>query len=58
MLTNSPRLATNPANAILNYLYAILEVEARLALATLGLNPGIGVLHVDNNTRLRQVTGH
>ncbi|WP_263365240.1 CRISPR-associated endonuclease Cas1 [Edaphobacter bradus] len=46
-LTGSPRLATNPANAILNYLYALLEAEARLAASTLGLDPGIGVLHVD-----------
>jgi len=50
-LTNSPRLAVNPANAILNYLYAILEAEARLAASTLGLDPGIGVLHVDSRTR-------
>jgi CRISPR-associated protein Cas1 len=50
-LTNSPRLAVNPANAILNYLYAILESEARLALATLGLDPGIGVLHNDLRSR-------
>lgn len=46
-LTSSPRLAVNPANAILNYLYAILESESRLALAALGLDPGIGVLHND-----------
>src|SRR6202171_2433584 len=46
-LTNSPRLAVNPANAILNYLYAVLESESRLSLATLGLDPGIGVLHND-----------
>jgi hypothetical protein len=50
-LTNSPRLAVNPANAILNYLYAILESESRLALATLGLDPGIGVLHNDLRSR-------
>src|SRR5690242_18644688 len=50
-LTNSPRLAVNPANAILNYLYAILEAECRLALATLGLDPGIGVLHNDLRSR-------
>jgi CRISPR-associated endonuclease Cas1 len=50
-LTNSPRLAVNPANAILNYLYAILESESRLALATLGLDPGIGVLHSDLRSR-------
>lgn len=46
-LSGSPRLATNPVNAMLNYLYALLEAEARLAAATLGLDPGIGVLHVD-----------
>jgi len=50
-LTGSPRLATNPANAILNYLYAVLEAETRLAAATLGLDPGIGVLHVDTHYR-------
>lgn len=50
-LTASPRLATNPVNAILNYLYAILEAESRLAAATLGLDPGIGVLHADSRYR-------
>lgn len=46
-LTGSPRLAINPVNSILNYLYALVEAEARLAAATLGLDPGIGVMHVD-----------
>lgn len=50
-LTNSPRLAVNPPNAILNYLYAMLESEARLAAAALGLDPGLGVLHLDSRTR-------
>jgi CRISPR-associated endonuclease Cas1 len=50
-LTKSPRLAVNPANAMLNYLYAILESEARLAIAELGLDPGLGVLHADTRTR-------
>jgi CRISPR/Cas system-associated endonuclease Cas1 len=36
---------------MLNYLYALLESEARLALAALGLDPGIGVLHNDTRTR-------
>ncbi len=50
-LTKSPRLAVNPANAMLNYLYAILESEARLAISELGLDPGIGVFHCDTRTR-------
>jgi CRISPR-associated endonuclease Cas1 len=50
-LTKSPRLAANPANAILNYLYAILEAETRSALAALGLDPGLGFLHMDTPTR-------
>ncbi len=50
-LTGSPRLAANPPNAILNYLYAVLESESRLAAAALGLDPGIGVLHVDTEAR-------
>jgi CRISPR-associated protein Cas1 len=50
-LSGSPRLAANPANAILNYLYALLESEARLAAAALGLDPGLGVLHVDASHR-------
>jgi CRISPR-associated endonuclease Cas1 len=50
-LTGSPRLACNPPNAILNYLYARLETEARLSAAILGLDPGLGVLHVDTSAR-------
>ena len=50
-LTGSPRLAANPPNAILNYLYCVLESEARLAAAALGLDPGLGVLHVDTPAR-------
>ena len=50
-LTKSPRLAVNPACAMLNFLYAVLESEARLALAALGLDPGMGVLHNDLRNR-------
>ncbi|MFZ0639846.1 MAG: CRISPR-associated endonuclease Cas1 [Candidatus Acidiferrales bacterium] len=50
-LTGSPRLAVNPPNAMLNYLYAVLESEARLAAAALGLDPGMGVLHMDTPAR-------
>lgn len=36
---------------MLNYLYALLESESRLAAAALGLDPGMGVLHVDVQAR-------
>jgi len=39
------------AGAVLNYLYAILEAEARLAASELGLDPGLGVLHRDTPNR-------
>jgi len=50
-ITQSPRLAVNPPNAVLNYLYAVLESEAHLAAAELGLDPGLGVLHRDAPNR-------
>ena len=37
VLTDSQRKAANPVNAILNYLYAILEAESRIALRVSGL---------------------
>lgn len=50
-LTHSPRLACSPPNALLNLLYALLESESRLSAAAMGLDPGIGVLHVDTPNR-------
>jgi hypothetical protein len=43
--------AANPINAILNYLYALLEAEAVIASQTVGLDPGVGILHVDKRAR-------
>lgn len=50
-LTGGPRLAGNPGNAILNYIYALLEGEATLAARVVGLDPGLGVLHADQLNR-------
>lgn len=50
-LTASPRLSTNPANSLLNYLYSLLEGEATLAARIVGLDPGLGVLHADQLNR-------
>jgi CRISPR-associated endonuclease Cas1 len=51
LVTGASRKATNPANAILNYLYAIAEAEARLAALAVGCDPGLGLLHADQRSR-------
>ena len=49
--------AVNPPNAVLNYLYAVLESDASLAANELGLDPGLGVLHRDTpNVIVSRVT--
>ncbi len=37
--------AITPANAMLNYLYALLEAEARIAALSAGLDPEMGLFH-------------
>ncbi|MFL5481253.1 MAG: CRISPR-associated endonuclease Cas1 [Gemmatimonadaceae bacterium] len=51
VLSASPRKAASPANAILNYLYALLEAEARLAAIAVGCDPAIGIIHADVSPR-------
>ena len=50
-LTLRPRNAANPLNAILNYLYTLLEVETRIALIARGLDPGLALFHADEANR-------
>jgi CRISPR-associated protein Cas1 len=38
--------ATHPVNAMLNYAYAVLESQVRIATVSQGLDPTIGYLHV------------
>jgi len=45
------RDARDPFNAILNYSYTLLEVEARIACVAHGLDPDLGLLHVDDRLR-------
>jgi CRISPR/Cas system-associated endonuclease Cas1 len=40
-----------PGNALLNYLYAVLETEMTVALLAVGLDPGIGIFHSDIDRR-------
>lgn len=51
LLTSGPRQACNPPNAILNYLYALLEAETILACHAVGLDPLLGVFHTDQRSR-------
>ncbi|HVR45249.1 MAG TPA: CRISPR-associated endonuclease Cas1 [Candidatus Binatia bacterium] len=45
------RDATDPWNAILNYCYTLLEVETRVACEAVGLDPDLGLIHVDDRLR-------
>jgi hypothetical protein len=36
---------------MLNYLYALLESEARIAAVAIGLDPNLGILHADTDSR-------
>jgi CRISPR-associated endonuclease Cas1 len=47
----SNRKAERPVNAMLNYLYSLVETEAILACHTVGLDPGLGIVHADAKGR-------
>ena len=47
----SPRQASDPINALLNYCYTLAGIEATLACHAMGLDPGLGVLHSDKAGR-------
>ncbi|HEY1681779.1 MAG TPA: CRISPR-associated endonuclease Cas1 [Candidatus Tumulicola sp.] len=45
------RDATDPFNAVLNYAYTLLEVETRIACEATGLDPDLGLIHIDDRLR-------
>jgi CRISPR-associated endonuclease Cas1 len=51
LLTGKPFRATTPGNALLNYLYALLEAKMIVALLAVGLDPAIGMFHADIDGR-------
>jgi CRISPR-associated protein Cas1 len=53
VLTNgaSARSADRPLNSLLNLTYRFAEIECRLALITMGLDPGMGFIHTDMPNR-------
>jgi CRISPR-associated endonuclease Cas1 len=50
-ISRSPRNATTPGTAILNYLYGVLASEMTIALISVGLDLSIGVFHTDKVSR-------
>jgi CRISPR-associated endonuclease Cas1 len=47
----SNRKAERPVNAMLNYLYSLVEAEAILACQAVGLDAGLGIVHADAKGR-------
>ena len=47
----SNRKAERPVNAMLNYLYSLVEAEALVACQAVGLDPGLGIVHADAKER-------
>jgi len=45
------RKASTPVHAILNYVYAILEIEASIAAHAVGFDPSLGIMHTDQRYR-------
>jgi CRISP-associated protein Cas1 len=45
------RDATHPVNAMLNYGYAVLESQVRIAVVAAGLDPTVGFMHVAGEGR-------
>ena len=51
LISGTPRHAVTPFHAVLNYLYSLAETEVSIAVAAVGLDPTIGVLHADSGSR-------
>jgi CRISPR-associated endonuclease Cas1 len=49
------RHATHPVNAMLNYAYAVLESQVRIATVSEGFDPTIGYLHTSRHGRVALV---
>jgi CRISPR-associated endonuclease Cas1 len=51
LLASGNRNAVHPVNALLNYAYRMLEIQAVLACHAAGLNPTLGFIHTDRYDR-------
>jgi len=50
-ISGSQRLAADPLNCLINFEYGLLRSEARLAVSAVGLDPGLGFIHLDTKAR-------
>jgi CRISPR-associated endonuclease Cas1 len=48
---NGNRRAERPTNAALNYVFSLLEAEAVMACRAVGIDPGMGLIHLDSRAR-------
>src|SRR5215218_1245033 len=55
MVSGRNRHASHPVNAMLNYAYAVLESQMRIAIVSYGLDPAIGYLHTMRRGRVALV---
>ena len=55
MVSGRNRHASHPVNAMLNYAYAVLESQVRIATVSYGLDPAIGYLHTSRPGRVALV---
>ena len=55
MVSGRSRHASHPANVMLNYAYAVLESQVRIAAVSQGLDPTIGYLHTSCPRRVALV---
>ncbi len=55
LISGSNRNATHPINAMLNYVYGMLESQVKIAAVTAGLDPAIGFLHANRPGRVALV---
>ena len=55
IISGSNRNATHPINAMMNYVYGMLESQVRIAAVSAGLDPTIGFLHANRPGRVSLV---
>lgn len=55
LISGSNRNATHPVNAMLNYVYGMLETQVRIAVVSAGLDPTLGFLHANRPGRVALV---